>query len=244
MSVDFRKRDDCLNQCSRRARFIVFFFISSLELPVSGFETQGTLSSCGGRHTLGQHQIPMEVLLGRRAAQWLCTSSVLPGVWCRRLTSGFAAPCSSSTPRGERQASPLYSCPSLAWTSSSRRPISTPALAAASKGGVTRSRDLWSSTYRLQRASSRLSQASQSSRQHQQSRRDYSSGPGKGTGNPNTAVKFWPFVLIIIVGTGAYVQLVNSRKGEWSRMSTRKPYGARVALTCLGVTAEGRRSTA
>lgn len=46
-----------------------------------------------------------------------------------------------------------------------------------------------------------------------QYRRPYSSQP---TGRKDT-VKFWPFILVIGLGTLGYVALVNRRKGEFNR---------------------------
>ncbi|KAI0974451.1 hypothetical protein F4678DRAFT_376201 [Xylaria arbuscula] len=42
-------------------------------------------------------------------------------------------------------------------------------------------------------------------------RRSYSSQPPRG---PNTTVKFWPFLAIIIVGTGAFAYVSKSRAGQ------------------------------
>ena len=49
-------------------------------------------------------------------------------------------------------------------------------------------------------------------------RRSYSSAPPPppGSSDSNYTVKFWPFVAIIAAGTGAWVLLVNRRKGRWS----------------------------
>ncbi|GAW18147.1 hypothetical protein ANO14919_076210 [Xylariales sp. No.14919] len=43
------------------------------------------------------------------------------------------------------------------------------------------------------------------------SRRTYSSRSPRG---PNTTVKFWPFLAIIIVGTGAFAYVSKSRAGQ------------------------------
>ncbi|KAI0101590.1 hypothetical protein GGR51DRAFT_529472 [Nemania sp. FL0031] len=42
-------------------------------------------------------------------------------------------------------------------------------------------------------------------------RRPYSSRPPKG---PNVTVKFWPFLAIIVVGTGAFAYVSKSRAGQ------------------------------
>ncbi|KAI1749346.1 hypothetical protein F4782DRAFT_513422, partial [Xylaria castorea] len=42
-------------------------------------------------------------------------------------------------------------------------------------------------------------------------RRTYSSQPPRG---PNATVKFWPFILVIIVGTGAFAYVSKSRAGQ------------------------------
>ncbi|KAI0514810.1 hypothetical protein F5B22DRAFT_609700 [Xylaria bambusicola] len=39
----------------------------------------------------------------------------------------------------------------------------------------------------------------------------YSSQPRRG---PNTTVKFWPFLAIIIVGTGAFAYVSKTRAGQ------------------------------
>jgi hypothetical protein len=44
------------------------------------------------------------------------------------------------------------------------------------------------------------------------SSRCYSSQPPKP--RRNDEVKFWPFVVVILVGTGGYVALVNRRNGK------------------------------
>ncbi|KAI3343055.1 hypothetical protein F4824DRAFT_129086 [Ustulina deusta] len=41
--------------------------------------------------------------------------------------------------------------------------------------------------------------------------RTYSSQPRRG---PNTTVKFWPFLAIIVVGTGAFAYVSKSRAGQ------------------------------
>ncbi|KAI0553534.1 hypothetical protein F4679DRAFT_423011 [Xylaria curta] len=43
------------------------------------------------------------------------------------------------------------------------------------------------------------------------SRRTYSSQPPRGS---NATVKFWPFILVIIVGTGAFAYVSKSRAGQ------------------------------
>ncbi|KAI1736930.1 hypothetical protein F4680DRAFT_244282 [Xylaria scruposa] len=42
-------------------------------------------------------------------------------------------------------------------------------------------------------------------------RRTYSSQPPRG---PNATVKFWPFILVIIIGTGAFAYVSKSRAGQ------------------------------
>ncbi|KAI0456596.1 hypothetical protein F5B21DRAFT_143486 [Xylaria acuta] len=42
-------------------------------------------------------------------------------------------------------------------------------------------------------------------------RRTYSSQPPRG---PNATVKFWPFIAVIIVGTGAFAYMSKSRAGQ------------------------------
>ncbi|KAI0400547.1 uridylate kinase [Xylaria palmicola] len=51
-------------------------------------------------------------------------------------------------------------------------------------------------------------------------RRPYSSKPPRG---PNTAVKFWPFLAIIVVGTGAFAYVSKSRSGRGKRERKKMP---------------------
>ncbi|ETS87720.1 hypothetical protein PFICI_01548 [Pestalotiopsis fici W106-1] len=48
-------------------------------------------------------------------------------------------------------------------------------------------------------------------------RRAYSTEPPKGS---NNSIKFWPFVVIIALGTGGYAMIVNRRAGMFSAFET------------------------
>ncbi|KAI1435314.1 hypothetical protein GGR50DRAFT_657913 [Xylaria sp. CBS 124048] len=45
-------------------------------------------------------------------------------------------------------------------------------------------------------------------------RRTYSSRPPRGPTNNSNAVKFWPFLAIIAVGTGAFMYVSRLRAGQ------------------------------
>ena len=62
--------------------------------------------------------------------------------------------------------------------------------------------------------------------------RSYSSQPPKP--RRNDEVKFWPFLVVILVGTGGYVALVNRRNGE-SNITFHPYLGTLHMVPCLAV---------
>jgi hypothetical protein len=65
-------------------------------------------------------------------------------------------------------------------------------------------------TTMMQRSLAQLSVGSRSMSPTMRTR-NYSSQPPRG---PNTAVKFWPFLAIIVVGTGAFAYVSKSMAGQ------------------------------
>lgn len=72
----------------------------------------------------------------------------------------------------------------------------------------------------------------------QTTRRFYSSEPPKS----NQTVKFWPFFLIILGGTGGYILLANQRNQSKSSLSLSLPLVVIIAHQHLAKRRKGKRS--
>lgn len=147
------------------------------------------------------------------SAEPLTTHPFSPNVSCPEDPKHGASSCSGCSPDRTTLRSPMHpmaaSAHRQAWrnlASTTLRNTTTSFPSASIPSGFRRAA---SSSARLYKPSSLLSSARSSAH------RSYSTGPGappppRSSGN---GIKFWPFVVVIALGSGGYMLLVNRRKG-------------------------------
>lgn len=150
------------------------------------------------------------------SAEPLTTHPFSPNVSCPEDPKHGASSCSGCSPDRTTHRSPMYpmaaSAHRQAWrnlASATLRNTTTSFPNASSTSSGLLFRRAASSSARLYKPSSLLGSARSSAH------RSYSTGPGappppRSSGN---GIKFWPFVVVIALGSGGYMLLVNRRKG-------------------------------